>query len=393
MQIFYTSIDAEINYEELLDRVNQRRIFYRSYLAHDYLDFITNMICGLIQHQDMVLIDYTGISQFQNSEPNDFGVSIATVNDLISQIVHSRSAVGIYSSGSEGPPKLVFQTIERLMLSVKIEAKYQTSSWGFTYNPTHSAGIQMFLQVIANKSCLVDLHKITRQTIITLIHSKNLTYLSATPTFYRMLAPYNFEAPSVKSVTLNGEKSTLPLILNVKKVFPNARIRNIYGSTEVGPLMSSETDVFKIPERLAGQIKIEDGELIFHESIVSKSVASQEWYPSGDLVEIICDDPLQIKFVSRKSRILNVAGHNVNPQNVEEVILELPGIVDARVTGKENALIGNLLVAEVQVIPDFNISEKTLMNQLKTLLPAYKVPRIITFVNSTQIGRTGKKLI
>ncbi|HOY11547.1 MAG TPA: class I adenylate-forming enzyme family protein [Saprospiraceae bacterium] len=393
MHTFYTSIDAEIDYEELLDRVNQRSFFYQSYLAQDYLDFITNLICGLIHQHDVTLIDYTGITQFENSEPIELKTSITDVASLINQIVHSVASVGIYSSGSEGPPKLVFQTIKRLMQSVRIEAKYQTSTWGFTYNPTHSAGIQMFLQVIANQSCLVDLHKISRQTIITLIHSKSLKYLSATPTFYRMLAPYDFEAPSVKSVTLNGEKSTLPLILNVKKVFPNARIRNIYGSTEVGPLMSSETDVFQIPERLFDKVKIEDGELIFHESIVSKSVLSQEWYPSGDLVEVISDKPLLIKFVSRKSRILNVAGHNVNPQNVEEVILELPGVVDARVTGKENALIGNLLVAEVQVIPDYNISEKTLMNQLKTLLPAYKVPRIITFVNSTQIGRTGKKLI
>ena len=249
------------------------------------------------------------------------------------------------------------------------------------------------MQVLANSGTLVDLHLTRRQDIIALMTLSQLDYISGTPTFYRMLAPFDFEIPSVKSVTLNGEKSTMALIDHMKQVFPCARIRNIYGSTEAGPLMSSETDVFTVPERLMGKLKVEDDQLYFHNSIVSNSVGKSDWYPSGDLVELVETSPMMLRFISRKSRIINVGGHNVNPQHIEEALLAIEGIRDARVFGKENALIGNLLEAEVVVMEDYAYTEKDLMDALRLKFPPYKVPRIIRFVTAIKTGRTGKKLM
>jgi len=190
---------------------------------------------------------------------------------------------------------------------------------------------------------------------------------------------------------LNGEKSTVELIENVKSCFPNARVRNIYGSTEAGPLMSSETTIFLIPNRLTGKVKIEESELHLHKSLVSKSANDKEWYPTGDLVEVVGVDPLTIKFISRKSRILNVGGQNVNPQEIEEVLLEHPKVRDVRVFGRKSKMVGNLISAEVR--SGIECTEKELMDYCKEHLANYKVPRIIRFVQKIETGRTGKKKV
>jgi acyl-coenzyme A synthetase/AMP-(fatty) acid ligase len=155
--------------------------------------------------------------------------------------------------------------------------------------------------------------------------------------------------------------------------------------------MSSDSEDFTVPLRLMDKLKIINGELFFHHSIVSKSVINIEWYPSGDLVEIIEDNPLKIKFISRKSRIINVAGHNVNPQQVEEYLLKLPGILDVRVYGRANKITDFIIVAELICSNDIIYTEKDIISYLKEYLPIYKIPRIIKFVKNIEIGRTGKK--
>lgn len=393
MSLFYRGTSENISYQSLIDSINASDVFYVVYKASSFVSFCINLLTGIINQKNIVLVDLESPGEIENPQALKNEVKIRNAAELIEKVMASSSEIGIYSSGSEGPPKLIYQPIARLAKSVRIEERYRDRSWGFTYNPAHSAGIQVLLQVLANRGTLVDLHLTRRQDIIAQMTSSGLDYISGTPTFYRMLAPFDFEIPSVKSVTLNGEKSTMALIDHMKQVFPNARIRNIYGSTEAGPLMSSETDVFTVPERLVGKLKVEDDQLYFHNSIVSNSVGKSEWYPSGDLVELVDSSPMMVRFISRKSRIINVGGHNVNPQHVEEALLAIDGIRDARVFGKENALIGNLLEAEVVVMEDYTYTEKDLMDALRLKFPPYKVPRIIRFVTAIKTGRTGKKLM
>jgi acyl-coenzyme A synthetase/AMP-(fatty) acid ligase len=80
--------------------------------------------------------------------------------------------------------------------------------------------------------------------IIDSIKQYRITNLSSTPTFYRLLLPLEESFNSVKKITIGGEKSDAHLISEIEKAFPNARINNVYGSTETGPLFSSQNDEF-----------------------------------------------------------------------------------------------------------------------------------------------------
>ena len=391
---FYCNKFQSVSYHDLISEVSKRYWVDSEYFAKNYFEFIINVIVAIINDIDLTLVDYRNeISSNENRRIEVATKEITNVEFLIKAIKASKSKIGIYSSGTTSDPKLIFQPVDRLLKSVRISEEHTNSKWGFTYNPSHSAGIQVFLQAICNRAELIDLYKYNRSDIISTCNNKGITHISATPTFYRMLAPYDFSFPSIKSITFNGEKSSTDLIQQLKSVCPNARFRNIYGSTESGPLMSSESNTFKIPERLKGKIKIENNELLIKSELISNSVDSVEWYQTGDLVELISEDPLTIEFLSRKTRILNVGGQNVNPAEVEDMLILHPDVKDARVYGRSNKLIGNLVVAEIQPMNEKTISEKEIIEYCKGRLAKYKVPRMIKWVNEIKVGRTGKKSI
>ena len=127
------------------------------------------------------------------------------------------------------------------------------------------------------------------------------------------------------------------------RIFPNARITNIYASTEMGTVLASDGDVFTPKANTAGLLKIVNGELWIHQSLAGSSediIPSGEWYNTGDCVEVISEEPLSFKFTSRKNEIINVGGYNVNPNEVEQALQEIDGIRAARVFAKKNSILG-----------------------------------------------------
>lgn len=118
-----------------------------------------------------------------------------------------------------------------------------------------------------------------------------------------------------------------------------------------------------------------------------------EWYHTGDIVEFTEDG--RIKFVGRKNEMINVGGYKVNPNEVEEEIKKINGVLDAYVYARKNQLTGNILVAEV-VLKDKELDlqemEKIIYENLRTSLQNWKIPRIIKFVDEIKLTRTGKKV-
>ena len=116
----------------------------------------------------------------------------------------------------------------------------------------------------------------------------NITHLTATPTFYRLLLPYEKAYKSVIRVTLGAKKSDQHMYDSIMKIFPNAKIYNVYASTEVGSLFAAKGDYFQIPEALKPMFKVEDGELLIHKSLLGSSDSfkyTDDYYHSADLIE------------------------------------------------------------------------------------------------------------
>ena len=95
-------------------------------------------------------------------------------------------------------------------------------------------------------------------------------------------------------------------------------------------------------------------------------------------------------FLNRKSDLINVGGYMVNPFEVEEVLCKFENILSARVFGKPNSVIGNILCAEIVSSGSAGISIPQIQSGLRKQLQEFKIPRIIKVVETIEVTRTGK---
>ena len=304
----------------------------------------------------------------------------------------SRARLGLFTSGSTGLPKRVWQTVANLARAVKVSPRHAEAVWAFAYNPTHVAGLQVFLQALANGCTLVDVCGLDRAAILAALERHGVTHLSATPSFYRLLLPADRVLNGVRSVTLGGESADAALLEKLRALLPAARIHNVYASTEAGTLLTAEGEVFAIAPGLEGRVAIRDGTLCVHRSLLGEfegGAESGEWYDTGDAVAIVSEAPLRFRIVARARDWINVGGSKVNPHEVEAVLTAHPAVVQARVFGRKNSVLGQVLCAEV-VARGVAPAEAELREFAEAQLQPFKVPRLIRFVDNIASTRTGK---
>jgi acyl-coenzyme A synthetase/AMP-(fatty) acid ligase len=96
----------------------------------------------------------------------------------------------------------------------------------------------------------------------------------------------------------------------------------------------------------------------------------------GDVGRLEADGSLTL--VGRSDRMLKIAALRVEPDRVEDALLELPGVIEAAVVPLELAPGEFRLVAHVVVAPADSISKEQIAATLREALPSVAVPARIT---------------
>jgi len=113
------------------------------------------------------------------------------------------------------------------------------------------------------------------------------------------------------------------------------------------------------------------------------------WYYSGDIGVMDADGFLEI--VDRKKDMILVSGFNVSPNEIEDVISTLPGVVQVGVIGIEDEKMGEAPAAFV-VRSDDSVTEETILAVCRENLTNYKTPRLVKFVDEVPVTLSGKVL-
>lgn len=402
--LFYAdiSLGQTISWESLIEEISEETSYSPICKNDSYYEVFKQLVISLLIGEKICLLDsdypegevekLLNCDEYKSKSINweaDHKLP-SSKNDLISEIRKTKDSwkIDLYTSGTTGTPKKITHRFHSLTRNVKLGDHHKNDVWGLAYNPTHMAGIQVFFQAVLNGNSIIRLFALQNEDIFYQIKSNSITHISATPSFYKLLWPCNEVFSSVIRITSGGEKFSQTVINQLQSIFPNAKISNIYASTEIGALFSSENDTFSIPEKLVNLVKIENNELIVHRSLVEGS-NNEEWFKTGDLVEITNDTPIQFKFVARDNEIINIGGYNVNPIEIEEILIQQEGIKDVIVFAKQNPVFGNILMCELVAIKN-DISEKQLRSFLQSRVQEYKIPRIFKFVDKISKTRTGK---
>lgn len=401
MALFLHSAGKMYTYEELVRNINMSSMYCPYFQSKDLYAYFANLIKALATNKPIVLID-------ADSSPADLpDLDFALVNktqevgtcsyndmdELIEALSQSTSEITIFTSGTTGQPKRVVHSVETLARNVRRGDQYKKHIWAYAYNPTHMAGTQVFFQALMNQSTMVNVFEESRELVYQQIERYSITHISATPTFYRMLMPFERSYPSVKRVTLGGEKSDKQLYEHICKIFPNAKINNVYASTEAGSLFAAKNDCFQIPINIRDKFRVVNDELLIHKSLLGHSDSfafDREYYHSGDLIEWVNEADGLFRFKSRKNELINVGGYKVNPGEIEEAINAIEGVQQSLVYGRPNSILGNIVVAEVKLVEGASLTDLEIRKALARQLQDFKVPRKIKIVDELSMTRTGK---
>jgi malonyl-CoA/methylmalonyl-CoA synthetase len=109
-------------------------------------------------------------------------------------------------------------------------------------------------------------------------------------------------------------------------------------------------------------------------------------FTTDDLVELREDG--EVAITGRASELINTAGKKVNPREVEQVLLQIDGVREAKVYGEAAGARGEVVAAAVVASPDVT-REQIRAFCLEHLSP-HKVPRIVKLIESIPVDERGK---
>jgi acyl-CoA synthetase (AMP-forming)/AMP-acid ligase II len=188
----------------------------------------------------------------------------------------------------------------------------------------------------------------------------------------------------------------------VVEIFPHAQLKQTYGLSELGVLRSDSESRDSVWVRIGGtgfEVKVKDGLLwVRSESnmvgyLNAPSPFDDEgWMCTGDHVEVRGD---YVRFLGRKSEVINVGGKKVYPVEVETVLLQAENVRNATVFAGSNSLLGQVVHARIslaEVEDPVRLSER-LRTFCYARLAKYKVPvRFIIVDEAQQHSARFKKL-
>jgi fatty-acyl-CoA synthase len=118
------------------------------------------------------------------------------------------------------------------------------------------------------------------------------------------------------------------------------------------------------------------------------AVDAEGWMHTGDLG--VMDDAGYVNIVGRSKDMVIRGGENLYPREIEETLFEHPAVASAQVIGVPDELMGEELMAWVQLRDGAVATDAELRAFCRERLAHFKVPRYWKFVDSFPMTVTGK---
>jgi acyl-CoA synthetase (AMP-forming)/AMP-acid ligase II len=304
----------------------------------------------------------------------------------------------LFSSGSTGTHKAAVHDLGALLDKFKMRRHcYRTLVF---LQLDHIGGINTLLYTLSNGGLVIVPESRMPAVVCAAIAQHRAELLPTSPTFLNLLLlseeHLRHDLSSLSLITYGTELMPETTLRKVNAAFPNARLLQTYGLSELGILRSQSRSGDSLWVRVGGEgyeTKVVDGRLWIraHSAMLGYLNApspfdAEGFFDTGDLVEV---DGEWVRFLGRKSEVINVGGNKVFPVEVENTLLELDNVEDVAVHGERNPLTGQSVVAEICLSrPEAPAAFKTRMRQFcHERLAAYKIPVKVHFRESVHSER------
>jgi len=108
----------------------------------------------------------------------------------------------------------------------------------------------------------------------------------------------------------------------------------------------------------------------------------------GDMATVEADGSLTL--LGRGSQVINSGGEKIFPEEVEEAVKRVEGVLDCLVVGIDDEKFGQAVTAVASLSPGAKVEEATIIANVKTQLAGYKAPKRVVFVAQIPRAPNGK---
>ncbi|CAK16677.1 long-chain-fatty-acid--CoA ligase FadD1 [Pseudomonas entomophila] len=126
------------------------------------------------------------------------------------------------------------------------------------------------------------------------------------------------------------------------------------------------------------------------EEATAEILDSDGWLKTGDIALIQPDGYMRI--VDRKKDMILVSGFNVYPNELEDVLAALPGVLQSAAIGVPDEKSGEVIKVFIVVKPGMTLTKEQVMEHMRANVTGYKVPRYIEFRDALPTTNVGKIL-
>ena len=231
-----------------------------------------------------------------------------------------------------------------------------------------------------------------------------------------LLVGDSYQLKNLKTIYTGGDPLLPSALEQLKKIYPNVGVVQVYGLTEGTPIAASldPQDAFTKGQTVGKPMPLteisildddglplpvgEIGEIAIKSPAVSvgywrKPEATMEtfvngWCKTGDLG--VFDQDGYLKIAGRKKDMIRSGGENIYSAEIEDVLYRHEEIKEVSIIGIPDARFIEAVCAVVVKKEGSNLTEEDVINHCVNNLASYKKPRKVIFVDELPRTPSGK---
>ena len=336
-----------------------------------------------------------------------------------------------FTSGTSGYPKIAAHNY-KYPLGHFITAKYwhQVNPEGlhFTISDTGWAKAmwgKLYGQWLCEAANLVyDFDRFNPENILPLFAKYGVTTFCAPPTMYRMLIKQDlsrFDLSTVEHASTAGEALNPEVFrqfekntgLKIMEGFGQSEstliIGNLAGGSHKMGSMGKPVPLYKVRLLNSDGVEVQRGESgeicidiskglpcgLAYAYDANERVTAETWrdgyYHTGDVAWM--DEDGFLWYVGRVDDVIKSSGYRIGPFEIENVIMELPYVLECGVSAAPDEVRGQVVKASIVLVNGKEGNDelkREIQNYVKSKTAPYKYPRIIEFRDSLPKTTSGK---
>ena len=336
-----------------------------------------------------------------------------------------------FTSGTSGYPKLAAHNYN-YPLGHFITAKYwhgvRPDGLHLTISDTgwaKSMWGKLYGQWLCEAGLFVyDFDRFDAEQILPKFAQYGITTFCAPPTMYRMLAKQDlsrFDLSSIAHASTAGEALNPEVYrqfqsatgLDIMEGFGQSEstliIGNLVGSTHKLGSMGKPVPLYDVQLLDSAGNRVDPGETgeicidishglpcgLAYAYDGNDEVTAETWrdgfYHTGDLAWM--DEDGFYWYVGRADDVIKSSGYRIGPFEIENVIMELPYVLECGVSAAPDEIRGQVVKASIVLVKDFKGTDelkKQIQDYVKSRTAPYKYPRIVEFRESLPKTTSGK---